>query len=197
MPQTLPPPPALEHMLLENPAWPVVCLIAVAAALWTLAHRQDKAALGWAAIGAAAAGAGVFALAHFVDTERERMAARTQALVDAVVARDVETVRGMMTEDAALSVQGLRVAQHDLPARADRAMQQYPVTHHRIHDLKASADSADRGRTQMSLRTLILNKPVRTGWIFAWRRGDDGAWRLTEARWLTLNDKPASRSLVP
>ena len=82
--------PFLERWLLEAPLAPIGVLLVVGLVVaWNFRHSSPRR--GLVALGAAAVLAlGLWALASAVETDRERVTARSVALIDAVAAADAE-----------------------------------------------------------------------------------------------------------
>src|SRR5690606_24031923 len=99
---TLPSPPIVENLLLENP-WPVArTLLGIAVVLLVgAAQRLERRPVGCAVIALVLAGC-VFAVASLVSTDRERMTVRTHELVQTTAPLDLAQFRSMFEPGATL-----------------------------------------------------------------------------------------------
>lgn len=177
------------HLLLENP-WPlVIVLICAAAVLRVIGRRHDKRALNVAALLTLLAAGGVIALAHFVATPRERVTAATHALLDATADNDPATIERLLAPRIVLTDEAgnVKVSVGELRPRLDRALEKFPINSQRAKTLMVETRGDGFASAHLALRTGFADNaypPAHTQWRLEWRRGEDGAWRLVEVRWL-------------
>lgn len=186
--QTISDPPLLEHLLLENP-WPIfITLIAIAAVVRVVASRQGRPKLNRIALVAVMLALIAFLTAHFVQTPRERVSAAVHELLDAIVAGDTAALDRLIGHDATVGDEAgrARIDAERLRPDLQRVLERFPIASQRVKDLAVQPDGST-ATAYLDLRTGFTDNrypPAHTIWRLTWRRGDDGAWRLTEARWL-------------
>ncbi|MEM8738160.1 MAG: hypothetical protein AAGG38_06740 [Planctomycetota bacterium] len=183
--------------LLENP-WPVVVvLVGASAVLRVMGKRRGQRAGVGAAWGALGLGLGVYAAASAVETDREAILAGTRGFVDAAAAADEAALAGLLAERAALVGPGGGFWDNLTPGFVAGEMTEHRVTDVAVRAVDAAMDRRtgaggaagrgfDRGVSTLSLRSRVSGVPTPTTWELSWGRGEDGGWRITEARWLTI-----------
>ncbi|MEM7622009.1 MAG: hypothetical protein AAF235_02260 [Planctomycetota bacterium] len=196
----LPEPPLFERLLFESPLLLAIAAVVIGlVAMFALVSRgKRKAALVVLACGLASGG-GSFVLGGAVETERERLDARTRELVAVTVASEIDRLGEMLTEDARVDVPqvsraeiplGTLLGEGYLAAQLARAA---GVRDHGIREVQAHADGPNVARTQVSL-WVQPGDGGRTGswWLMDWQRGGDGVWRARRITCLWLQGFGAS-----
>jgi hypothetical protein len=178
----------LERYLLETP-WPamgvlVVLGFVVAYVMW---HRKPKVAMASVVGGVLLAG-GVYLLAHSVVTTREALQARTQTLINAILAGDEAAAEPLLRDDLTVTLLGsptnlgkpavLEQIKGDVAGR-------YGATNSRIASVRAAMDGNTSARTQADIRveSRITSGTLPTVWMFHWQQSTiDGEqiWRVRQ-----------------
>jgi len=182
-PDPLPPAPLLERWLLQDPL-PTVILLAICAAVgWWWLNRVGRARAG-ATAGAACllAAGGVLLLARLVVTERESLAARCTALVNATIdGRDAE-VAGFLRSDALASVPQVNIewSRDELLRRIREG-----EAHRRGADkadlrwVTSTIDGPTAARTQVRVQARMMDTWLPTTWMISWARNDPASpWQV-------------------
>jgi hypothetical protein len=197
-PTDWPDPPLLNRLLLENP-WPLaIAFAAVAVVMFLVAGRRDDHRLRNLAAVPAGLAVGVIALGGMVTTEREQLEARTRALAEAVAEPfDLDAVRELTTEDARL----LKWNREQMIAIARHAADRVTIDGYTVTNLMAHPESDRYGRTYIAAFGRAESSRrgggrFKTSWMLRWRRGDDGAWRLSEVEDVEVNNRSAERILA-
>jgi hypothetical protein len=193
----LPAPPLVERLTLEDPIAGVVLLLALAVALFFVLNARGRIRQACAAAGALALlAAGLLALASFVDTDREIIAARTRELVAAVSAADRAQMDQLLADD--LTVRVTRVppgaSKEVVMATVESEVRTlYHASEHEVLDLQAAMYGPRVGRTQTRVRVGSEYGAIPSWWRLDWQRGNDGRWRATriEALWIPGVPNPA------
>ena len=196
-------PPVVEYLLLEQP-WPLVGGLVAAAVLMAAVaqRRRDRRWLG-AAIGALVLAPGAYVLATMVNTDRERLVARSRALVGATVSPvDFEHVATFLDADVTLTgPHGAHWLDADAIDRTlRRAEQRWGIEAQSIADLKAATTGRRQGRTALSLRTTLGGRldygPIRSGWVLQWRQDADGTWRVQRIACMQINNREPRQEML-
>ena len=195
---TIPPPPWWQSLLLEDPLPLILGLLTVGVVLRLVASRSSRPKLNYGALAAIAAAVGAFLLAHYVQTARETLIARSEALVQATAPLNTAAVNALLTPDVAVTgPQGARIVP---PGRLrdylDSNLQRFPIESHAIMKVDAAADG-DAGKSIVSIRSQSEHAVVPGGlastWALTWRKTAHGQWRVGEIRWLSLQGQPPPR----
>ncbi len=202
-PPPLPAPPALEHWLFERPWTGGLGLLAAAAMGFLVLRSRGKqrpAALVGGAL--ALAGVGVAASGMLVTTDRERIAALSAELVDAVARGDADTADRLLSDRLILDIgqapaREPESASNEGPS-ADKRWAlagvalfrgQLNLTDRSVTLARAVMDAEGVGRTQVRV---TVSEPKFgfgiTWWEFTWRR-DAAGWRVRRLDLLTLNGR--------
>jgi hypothetical protein len=185
----VPSPPVWQSLLLEQP-WPLaVLLLVVGVVLRSVGRRTGRRGLRRAALVSVLLAAGVVALAYFVETGREAVRRHTLGLVDAVEPLDADRVSALLADDVRVTGPRGRVLvdSGDVRRRLQSANRRYSVASHRVRDLDVWA-AGDEGRAMLALYSQINETPALTRWGLWWEK-QDGAWRVTEIRWLSYQGR--------
>lgn len=175
-------------MLFDNP-WPIViALVSLSAVLRITGKRQQQKPLvmgGWIAL---ALGLGVFALGHFVNTDRETLNARTEALVTATAPVDRSALAGFFAPGASLVGPD---GDHwdDLTATfvADE-LESHDVRENDVRAVDTQVTQPGRAETLLEVGSKVSGYPVRTGWRIQWQRTDD-QWLIYSMQWTTISNR--------
>ena len=199
-------PPFLPHLLFEKPHWQIALLL-VAAVLLLLAaaHTRRRAAdytripqtMASVAIILIVAAVANFLLARNVQTERERLVARTELLVAYVAEGNLDEVRNMLDAQSVVSFQDdppwLRLDQ--IPDK----IKSHPIHTYRFRDdVKAEVRGPQWGQTLLKVQTTVnpSSTPVNSKWLLTWTTDTDGNWLITKIQWLRLNGEKVTRDIV-
>lgn len=170
--------------VLERPIPTVVVLVAAAAIFWFVMRRQGKEKDGTrGALVLLALAVATFATGTFIETEAEKLKARTREIVAATAKADVTAVSGMLTQDAYASPFGL--SREQMLNRMEATLgRQFTIKEHRISSLRASVESDTRARTQFQVHavseSLMYNLPVGSWWMVSWRKDGGGDWKASQ-----------------
>lgn len=202
--QPLPSPPLWEYLLLESPLAFFVALIVVEVLVCFESARRRSLRLQ--VVGTLA----VFAVAMIllvvsrsIETEREKLQARTRELIDAAATVDIATLDPLLSESVGINL----LAGMSIPAgkqgllRAVREYlgERYPLAEHSIGRVQASVDGVNVARTQVRVwvkpKERTLYDFATGGWYrLDWRRdpvadqpGQFGPWRVSSISMLQLD----------
>lgn len=185
----------LTQMFLENP-WPaVVAFVGVSAVLRVIGKRQGQKRLvvaGWIAL---ALGLGVYVLASVVNTDRETLIVRTEALVEATSPADEAALRDLIAPRAVLMGPDGNVFDSMDAAFVARELREHNVQENTLRAVAAASNRPGLGISTMDVSSRLGGYPMRTEWEVAWQRGDDGVWRITSMKWLSFNQQTPSPNL--
>lgn len=193
-----PPPPPFTHYVMENP-WPLAaCLFTAAVALLLIGYRRGGAPPRIVAGVIGIATIGFIALSMVIKTDREVMADRTRALVNAAVLPvDIDTFRETLSRESRFFGRDYEQILSTIQTATDH----WRVKQAFITNLLARRDGDTRGRTYLSVITRIDTSigggSAQTRWLLHWQKEPDGAWRVTRIDWLSLNDRDASEGDLP
>lgn len=204
-PPPLPAPPWVEATLFESPWTAVVGVLAVGlAAAWVVNRAgQGRRAVLVALVSASLAG-GLVASASLVITDRETVIARTREAVAAVARGDADAAERILHPSVALTLPGNRtdLTKADIVERVRTDMNgRFAVRDRaaRLSALRATLDGAGVARTQARIGAVheATGFPATTWWIFGWRRGEDGVWRLSSLEMQQLDGAPSGMRYDP
>ena len=189
-----PNPPMWENLLLENP-WPLGGVaLAAGVALFVVGGRQGRGSLQLASLGCVALAGGIFALTHFVVTDRERLQQKSRDIVDAFAEPfDAELLQSRVTDDVTLF--DWRVGH--LVDVAERASGTARVTRYHVRPVRVEQDGPHHARTGISVIGRMRHRAGESAFniqaIFHWRRTPEGQWRLYRVRRLWYNQGDAEQ----
>ena len=197
-PPSLPAPPLLDRLLLENPVPAVLVALAAGFILMWLLRRAGRRRLAFAAAAAGIAlAAAAFLAGSTIHTPREALKARTRALVAAAAEVDASALDDLLDRSVrvTLTAGGIRLGELDkagVIARTEDYMRgAYAVESWSVPTLQAAADGPEVGRTL--LRVVVTPEATRfpTGswWAIDWEL-IGGEWRAVEIELLRLNRGP-------
>ena len=195
-------PPFFEHLIFENPL-PLVIVLSVAAVAVLLVNRGRLSRRTVVGVGMLVALAGLsFAVSRWVQTDREQLMAAARRLVEHALADDLTAMGAMFDPIAVLKGPGGRVW---VPAvmvftTMQRVDQKYVLGTHKLRDLDAEIRCESHGLTLLKVTSVVgadASRPHRTVWELAWRRNEEGRWRIKEARWLKLDGLDPAIDLLP
>lgn len=190
----LSPPPLWHEWLFENPWPPIIALITIAVVLRLISTRSRQPRLTYAAIGVLLLAVGLYLLAMFIVTDRERLMDRTEQLVAATAPLDSSAIDALIARGAIVTgPDGEPWVEYDaIQPELHRAVDRHGVAEHAIRGLTAEVTTKVRGRTLLSLSTTTsdLGLPIRTQWLITWRKEADNQWRVIELRWLEFQGRP-------
>lgn len=197
----LQPAPIWQDLLFHSPLPLVVVLLAVAGVLRVLASRRRNPKFNYGAMTAVLVAVGVFLLAHFVETDHERLAARTRQLIQATAPLDAAALDELLAQGVVLTGPGGQawLREDQIRGELERTIQRFPIKEQAIRSLGAEVTSANRGLTLVALATTmqesLYGAPIRSLWLLHWRRDADGPWRVAEIQWLEFQHQPPSEGL--
>ena len=181
----LPAPPLVPRLLLENPISLVVILAVLGLGALVIFRRAGRLGRGLAVAGVMLALAGaVLTLAGIVQTDRERVIARGEALIRAAARADIDAIRPMLDQDVSVRAAHLHIAGRDAVLNEISVQMRAgaPVRDVRILSSTAIIDGPRTARSQHRVRTVhaITGFPALSWWRLTWRKDPD-AWRLVQA----------------
>lgn len=206
----LPSPPLLPRLFLEQPTPLAVALVIATIVATAVLNRRGKAVQGTVAAAFGVLVAALIILATAIQTDREKIAAATEDLVNAAAAVDQTALNRMLAPDVRLLAQSRinEQVQREGPnltdsgwdktmilAQAEKHLKgQFKVSSAVILETQALLDGPTSGRTQVRIRAVpeIYNFPVVTWWRVTWRKGSDGQWQAIAIEPLDLG--PAGRA---
>ena len=215
-PPPLPAPPQLEHWLFERPLTSGGVLLAFAAISFLVFRARGRVREGGIIGGALLALAVGAALAGvLITTDRERIAERTERLIDAIAAGDVASAEGMLSDRLAMNLGrdagqeaesvasraggGERVEAGGAGVSPDKRLalagvalfgKQIALSDRTTTLRRAAMDGRDSGRTQARITVTEPSMGFAiTWWQFAWER-EGGVWRVRAIDLLTFNGRP-------
>jgi len=209
-PNIVPPAPLpevgwLESVTLESP-WPGVALLGlmVVGAIFVL-NRAGQLRLGLMVGGVLLLLAGgLVASAHWVFTDREAVRARTREVVAALARGDAAAAERDLLASVSLTLPGNRtgLSKADIVSRVDRYMNGAYALKDKLANittLRAVVDGPGIARTQtrVTAEHAATGYPAATWWLIGWRRGDDGAWRVSSMELQQLEGAPSGLRYAP
>ncbi len=198
----LPPAPWVELTLFESPWTAVVVLVALGGVLFWWFNRAQQARTGAVALGASLVAAVALGLtSHFVTTERERLIARTEALVAAVAKADTTALSSMLAPDVRVTVfeRDRGFTADSIPRWVDDHMRpgtgNFAIREHSVGSATATIDAPNAARTQVHVRVTPEFLGITTGswWRLHWRRDGaegTGSWRVTQIEAMQIDAVP-------
>ena len=193
-------PPLLEHLLFEKP-YPLVVLFVVAAVvlLWAGARGQRRGMMltaGMMVVAAAAVGV----LAGVVETQREKLIAATEQLVERVAEGDIRQLRRTLDRRAFVSYyDGSVWLNYDqIFPKLKEVRKTYAPQRHRVGHIRAEVREGRYGRTDFNVQTVLKtsSRPINTKWRLTWE-AHKGDWRVTRIHWLRFEDRRTSSAIAP
>jgi hypothetical protein len=189
-------------LLFEQPLLIGAALVVVAALAFITLNRQEKGRLGLLVGGAVLLLAAAAAAAGFlVETDRERIRARTVELVSATGDVDAARVATLLDDEVDLLMGGRRVpgvGREVILDAIDRLEGRFAMADARAVTTQASVDDGARARTQVQVRaTPEGGAPSLSWWLLNWTKDDAGAWRITRIDCLLFNGQRPGPSWVP
>jgi len=195
-------PPRLEEPIgplvwvLEQPIVSAIVLAAVGVVVATLLSRRGQGRHGLAVGGAlVAAGLAALGVGWAVETERERIEARSGALVSAAVDGDPAKIEPLLIENVALAASGRTMVSPGLPTIVGLAETQRDagvIESWRLSRLQSKIEGPNVGTTQFRVRvTPTRGRPTLSWWKLHWRRDAQGVWRVGTIDCLAINGREA------
>jgi hypothetical protein len=187
-----------SHLLFESP-WPAVGgLIGVWAVLRVLAARRQRIKLRVAAVVALGLAAGLAALAWAVTTDREQVAAQTEALVAATDPVDRGRLDKLIQPDAPVTIEaGPTLMVYRLMGPA---LDRLEVASQSTRQLDAGVAKAQEAVSEVKLLTRlnrpVAPQPVPSTWRFHWTADDQGAWRVSKIVLVEVNGQSVPDAVI-
>jgi hypothetical protein len=184
----------LDRLLFESPALSAGGALIVLVIAGLLVNRQGKAKAAGAIFALAVlVPAGLVASSLLVETDRERIAARTIALIDAAAEGRPDDVRGFVSDRLVVSASGEGVV--DLGPTmfvwaANTASRQ--VESHSASLQGAAVEGEGLGRSRWRIRAMTGRGPFLASGEFTWIEEGDGVWRVQAFDLRTVNGQDAS-----
>ena len=177
----------LTSILFENP-WPaVIALLAVSSILRLVGKRQDQkrlVAVSWVAL---LLGLGVYATAALVNTDREVLIERTEAMVAATSPVDEPALRAIFADNALLLGPEGDVWDDLNAVFVAKELNEHGVTDNQVRLVDAQSSRPGVGVSTMDVSSKIMGMPQRSTWELGWQKDADGTWQITSMKWLTFN----------
>jgi hypothetical protein len=185
---SLPSPPLLQRLTLEEPGTLTVAFVVAAAIGFYVLNRQGKASRGFlaAAIGVGLA-IGVQVLARLIETDRERIMGATAELVRTTAHADVEELSKLLAKEVRFSndfdltnseVQTDKAWDRDeiLAKVREYMTRRYALKEAAILETQGIIDRPGVGRTQVRVRAVpeAAGFPIISWWRIDWVKKDDG-----------------------
>lgn len=195
----LPSAPWIEAALFESPWTGMGVLVVVGALMFWWFNRMQQGRVGAIVLVGTFAGAlGLFLTARFVTTERERLMALTEALVDVTARADLDALAPMLAPDVRVLLFGRErgFTAQSIPRWVDENMRpgtgRYAVKEHSVGQLSASLDGPNAAQTQVRVRVTPEFIGITTGswWRVHWRKDGDGPWLVTQIEGLQIDVVP-------
>lgn len=190
----------MARLLFDAPWWLPTLLAFLGVALFWNGNRRSESKVRNAGLLFVLAAVAVMALSYFVDTDVERAANQSKALVRAVEQRDWATLKTTLDPQTSLHVLGgieLYGSRDEIIAAAQRAVDRYGLRNVRI--LNTSAEQTD---TVILVTMFIMSEQdtaavntITTTWQFEWQQLGE-AWslvRITNIRIGNMQGEAAAR----
>ena len=186
-------PPLWQLMLLESPGVSIVILLLAAMILAIMFHRRRQT--GWLKASGVCLllAAGNFALAELVQTERERLMAAAEQLVDIAGEMDVAALERRVAEGAFLAIRdgAPELNRDELLQTYEAGIARHPIRAQEASILAADLPEPGVGRVDMRVTTTFeRNIPgteqarFTTRWRLVFEQDEADRWLLTEMRWI-------------
>ncbi|MEM6749513.1 MAG: hypothetical protein AAF612_03495 [Planctomycetota bacterium] len=184
----------LEHNLFESPWLIIVGLVVVFAVLRVLGRSLANKKLVWASHAPLLLAGGVALLAHFVETDAEKIDGWTGELLAATTVPDVAAMDRFIDPGAVIKDEkGDQLATW---AGVKRTIQRDIFDGHG-HTVDSVARASEAGVMAASVRIqsrIGSSEQVHpTRWEWVWKKGDDGRWRVVEFHWVTYRGQPPGK----
>jgi len=187
-------PPLWSYLLFENP-WPAAAALLLGAAVLAISNRHRREPRRWMIAGAMAiAAVAVILTAQMVTTEREHLKQHTRDLVHRVSNEGAPSILGMFDPDAVFAGpegQVWRRSAEQFTEEINIIKRRFSPMTSTIRSLDAEHRGGDHGRSLLHVTTRLSGSnagSVNTQWLFTWRKDENGIWRITEARFLRINN---------
>ena len=165
-------------------------LVGLGAVLRVLGRRRGQPTavrLSWLAFALAI---GVNLLAYFVETTREALIERSEALIAATSPVDPVALEQLIAPDAALlGPDGTRYDTLDV-AGLTRRLERYDLPVNALREVAAEGRSSTAGSSTVDVSSQLGGYPQRTVWRIDWRRDVNTPgrpWRAVAFTWLEWN----------
>lgn len=192
----LPPPPAFDRWVLEQPLpLAAVCFFVAVAVVIALRRRGElkRGLIGGAIL--AFTGAGVLAAGMLVETPRERLSFLTAEFIRRVFAADAEWAEKTLSDPLMIASAGQvfdSMGKEQLLATI-RNFEAFGTREWTQKSWGSAIDGEYSGRTQATIRVsarYLGNQTLPSTWEFTWRLGRDGEWVITRIECLTMFGQP-------
>jgi len=141
-------------------------------------------------------GVGVVVLAAVVNTDREVLIARTQALAAATSLMDESALAALLADNALLLGPEGDVWDSLDAAVVAQKLKAFRVEVFNPRDINAIAPRPNDGISTLTVSHKVLGQRIAgTGWEIAWRRDGEGLWKITSMKWLAFGLNTPNRNL--
>lgn len=189
----LPPAPAWERWVLEQPIPLAVAFVAVGVILMIVSMQRDQARRGVICFGVSlVAGAALLGVGAAVQTDREAMTRETWRLVHAVTRSDVSTVDQLLDDRLVIASAGSAIpGEIGKPQALDtvRGFEWFKIDEWSYRPNGAVLDGPNAGRTQAIIRvrsSTLETTLIPMTWEFTWARLPDDTWKVTRLEFLSI-----------
>jgi Domain of unknown function (DUF4440) len=172
----------MSKYLFDTPYWLVALVAIIGIGLLVSANARQEKRLAWAGAFTLFVGALLVLLSWVVETDQEKVLARTRELVKAVENKDAATLDRLLHPGARLAGTDLKKA--DLVAMAPRYVEQYGLKNIRISPEEPRQIGTGVIEVSGTIRSDAQGLGIvatPTDWQFSWVRTPDG-WRVRDIR---------------
>lgn len=175
---------AFRKWVLEQPLPLTAVLVLAGVVVWFILRGQGKTKEGTRVGGVLVLLAVVvMALGTLIETEQEKLKARTRELVAAVASANVTKVGPMLTDD--VYAQPFGFPRNVIFAKMESTLGgSLKIKEHKISTLRAVLEGQNAARTQLRVHVVadgaLYNGPVGSWWMIHWRKDASGVWKADE-----------------
>ncbi|MBI1335808.1 MAG: hypothetical protein GC164_02470 [Phycisphaera sp.] len=199
----LPPPPMVEHLVLEEPLALTVSLLIVGFVMFLVGRQRGAKGPKRVAGVCALLAVGVYGLGTFVTTQRERVTQITRGLVASTCPVDMTRFRGFFDPGAELvgPTGETWMTFEGMPEKVEETAKRMGIKEQNIRDIQAQVLSDGHAQTLLRVTTKLDESnglsTLPTTWLLTWEiktepGASHGQWRIVTVQWLRmgLNEPP-------
>ncbi len=182
----------MQDFLFNTPWWAPVAISAVGIFVFLSGNRRHGTKVRNAGLAIALGAMLLAGVGYYIDTPLERAEKGTRQFVRSVIAKDANTLRGLMDPKARLTVLSAATPYQDreqIISGALAAVDQYGIKGANILSLDAEQVDTSINVTisVLSDQDATFGRPITTSWQFEWLKTAEG-WRLFGITCLRIGD---------
>ena len=189
----------MARLLFDAPWWLPTVLVFLGVALFWNGNRRSETKVRNAGLLFVLAALAVIAVSHFIDTDTERAAKQSAALVRAVEKRDWATLKTTMDPNTSLHVLGgvqLYDSRDEIIEAAQKAVDQ-----HGLKNVRMLSTTSEQTDTLITITMFLMSeqdttggRPITTTWQFEWQQSGD-TWSLVRITNIKIGNMSGEESI--